>query len=206
MVSKPTFRNLPLQVIEDCLYQSVGDLVHELQRTMKKFLWKMELRELQRKVEECRRKMHKLFGKEFRRKQQQTMLALHSVQKPHAPHHHHNVKTQPLYSQIRCPIKPSSPSSKSIHPSLGSRKHQMQHFKCTTNHHVNCQLIAKPWSVQLQISTHLNLVSDYHGVKAKNEGVFDCLIRKYIYTESIFLQPWVQGRFKEGWNVTCSHY
>jgi hypothetical protein len=84
--------------MEDCLDQSVGDLVYELQRTVNKFLWKMELRELQRKVEECQRKIGELFGKEFRRKQQQTMLAPHSVQKPHAPHHHHNVKTQPLYS------------------------------------------------------------------------------------------------------------
>jgi hypothetical protein len=36
----------------------------------------------------------------------------------------------------------------------------------------------KPWSAQLQISTHLNLFSDYRGVKAKNEGVFDWLIKK----------------------------
>jgi hypothetical protein len=114
------------------------------------------------------------------------MLAPHSVQKPHAPHHHQNVKTQLLYSQIRRPIKPSSPSCRSIHPSLKSKKCRMQHFKCATNHHANCQPTAKPWSTQHQISTHLNLVSDYRGVKAKNEGVFDWLIRKkrkiYIYT------------------------
>jgi hypothetical protein len=176
--------------MEDCLYQSVGDLVHELQRKVEKFLRKMEVRELQRKVEECQRKMDESFGRfestlaeiksEIRHEQQQTMLAPHSVQKPHAPHHHHNVKTQPLYSQIRRPIKPSSPSHRSIHPSLKSRKRWMQHFKCAANHHADCQPTAKPWSAQHQISTHLNLVSDYCGVKAKNEGVFDWLIRKKI--------------------------
>ena len=51
----------------------------------------MEVRELQRKVEECRRKME--IKSEIRREQQQTMLAPHSVQKSHALHHHHNIKT-----------------------------------------------------------------------------------------------------------------
>jgi hypothetical protein len=70
----------------------------------------MEVRELQRKVEEVQRKMDESFGRlestlaeiksEFRHEQQQTMLALHFVQRPYAPYHHHNVKTQPLYSQI----------------------------------------------------------------------------------------------------------
>jgi phage shock protein A len=63
VVSEPTFRNPPLQVIEDCLYQSVGDLVHELHRKVEKFLRKMEVRELQRKVEECQRKMNESFGR-----------------------------------------------------------------------------------------------------------------------------------------------
>jgi hypothetical protein len=49
--------------MEDCLYQSVGDLVHELQRTVKKFLIKMKVCELQRKVEECQRKMGESFGR-----------------------------------------------------------------------------------------------------------------------------------------------
>ena len=129
VVSKPTFCNPPLQVMEDCLYQSVGDLVHKLQRIVKKFLIKMEVHELQRKVEECQRKME--IKSEIWREQHQTMLAPHSVQKPHAQHHHHhNIKTQPLYSQIRHPIKPSSPSRRSIHPSLRSRKRRMHHFKC----------------------------------------------------------------------------
>jgi hypothetical protein len=73
--------------MEDCLYQCSGDLVCELQR----------------KVEEVQRKMDESFGKfestlteikiEFRREQQQTRLAPHSMQKPHAPHDHHNIKT-----------------------------------------------------------------------------------------------------------------
>jgi hypothetical protein len=54
----------------------------------------------------------------------------------------------------------------------------MQHLKCAANHHANCQPTAKPWSAQHQISIHLNFVSGYRGVKAKNEGVFDWLIRK----------------------------
>jgi hypothetical protein len=54
----------------------------------------------------------------------------------------------------------------------------MQHFKCPTNHHADCQPTTKPWSAQHQISTHLNLVSDYWGVKAKSEGVFNWFIRK----------------------------
>jgi hypothetical protein len=49
--------------MEDCLDQSVGDLVYELQRTMNKFHWKMELRKLQRMVEECRRKMGESSGR-----------------------------------------------------------------------------------------------------------------------------------------------
>jgi hypothetical protein len=89
----------------------------EFLRTMRNIMIKRELRELQRKVEEFKRKMGELFGKEFRRKQQQTMLAPHSVQKPHAPHQRHNAKTQPLYSQTQRPIKPSLPSCRSIHPS-----------------------------------------------------------------------------------------
>ena len=48
---------LPFWQGRHALDQSVGDLVHELQRIVKKFLWKMELRELQRKVEEGQRKM-----------------------------------------------------------------------------------------------------------------------------------------------------
>jgi hypothetical protein len=66
----------------------------------------MDLRELQRKVEECRRKMGESSGKfeststeiksEIQREQQQRMLEPHFVQKPHTPHHYHNVKTQPL--------------------------------------------------------------------------------------------------------------
>ena len=152
----------------------------------------MEVSELQRKVEECQRKMDESFGRfestlakkkksEIWHEQQPTMLAPHSVQKPHAPHHHHNVKTQPLYSQIRRPIKSSSPSHRSIHSSLKSKKRQMQHFKCNANHHADCQPTAKLWSAQHQIFTHLNLVSDYRGVKAKNEGIFYWLIRKNIY-------------------------
>jgi hypothetical protein len=192
VVLEPTFRNPPLQVMEDCLDQSVGDLMHELQRTMKNIIIKMELRKLQRMVEECRRKMGESSGRfkstsveiksEIWREQQQTMLAPHFMQKPHTPHHYHNVKTQPLLcSQIRHPIKPSLPS-------LRSRKCRMQHFKCAANYHADCQPTAKPWSAQHQISTHLNFVSEYRGVKAKNEGVFDWLIRKK-KKKSIFLRP-----------------
>jgi hypothetical protein len=203
VVSEPDFRNPPLQVMEDCLDQSVGDLVHELQRTVKNTIIKMELHKLQRMVEECRRKMGESSGRfeststeiksEIRCEQQQTMLALHFVQKPHTPHHFHNVKTQPLCSQIRHPIKPSLPSRKSIDPSLRSRKCRMQHFKCAANYHADCQPTAKPWSAQHQISTHVNFVSEYRGVKAKNEGVFNWLIRKKRKKkkkrESIFLRP-----------------
>jgi phage shock protein A len=63
VVSEPTFRNPPLQVMKDCLHQSVGDLVHELHRKVEKFLRKMEVRELQRKVEECQRKMDESFDR-----------------------------------------------------------------------------------------------------------------------------------------------
>jgi hypothetical protein len=115
---------------------------------------------------------------EIRCEQQQTMLAPHFVQKPHTPHHYHNVKTQPLCSQIRHPIKPLLPIRRSIDPSLRSRKCQMQHFKCAANYHAYCQPTTKPWSAQHQIFIHLNFVFEYHGVKAKNEGVFNWLIRK----------------------------
>ena len=121
MVSEPTFRYPPLQVMEDCLYQCVGDLVHELQRKVEKFQRKMEVHEVQRKIDKSFGRFESTLTEiksEFQREQQQTMLASHSVQEPHAPHHHHNVKTQPLYSQIWRPIKPSSPSHRSIHPSL----------------------------------------------------------------------------------------
>jgi small-conductance mechanosensitive channel len=89
--------------MEDCLYQCSGDLVCELQRKVEKFKKKkkkkFEVHELQRKVEEVQRKMDESFGKfestlteikiEFRCEQQQTRLAPHSMQKPHAPHDHH---------------------------------------------------------------------------------------------------------------------
>jgi hypothetical protein len=63
-------------------------------------------------------------------------------------------------------------------PTSKSTKHRMQHFKCAANHHANYQPTAKPWSAQHQISTQINLVYEYRGVKAKNEGVFYWLIRK----------------------------